>query len=128
MVDSSDALTPGPAVGLPEVVSAGQTAAHSRLATHVFRLPVSLPNRYTVKPAVSTRILPRLVRRSWILAARLAWALGWAAATAASGAPIAALASRAGSITLVRFMGLPPSSRGSGSLVGSHSRRRTPTA
>ena len=38
MLESSDAFTPGPAVGLPLVLSGGQIEAHSVMPTQVSRL------------------------------------------------------------------------------------------
>ncbi len=85
IVESREALTPGPAVGLL-TLSAGQACGHPLTFTHVSLLRESLVNSYSVKPEVVTRIRPKLVLRSWTVAARDAcavWAGPCALATAA---------------------------------------------
>jgi hypothetical protein len=59
MVPSSDAVTPLPALGAPLVWSTGQAAAHAPVQAEWFGW--SFPNRYSVRPLPSTRIIPRLV-------------------------------------------------------------------
>src|SRR5271166_4367962 len=105
MLDSSDALTPEPAVGLPPVSSAGHTCAQPWIFMQLSSPARSRVNSYSVKPEEVVRIVPRLVWRSTTSAALLACALGaspWALATADT---LAAAARRTAKRVYVRFMG-----------------------
>jgi hypothetical protein len=57
VVPSSAALAEPAACGAPDVVSGGQSCAHSPL--HVLDMPVSACQRYSVRPWESTSIGPR---------------------------------------------------------------------
>ena len=93
IVESSEALTPGPAVGLPPTLSAGHTLEHPLTFTHVSLLRESLVNAYSVKPEPFTKIFPRLVLRSWTVAALEARAAGVPPCALATAAALATPAS-----------------------------------
>ncbi len=59
-VESADAVTPGPAVGVPVAVAAGQADAHCPVQVLVPAV-VSLSKRYNVNPLESVSTLPRVV-------------------------------------------------------------------
>src|SRR3989442_996582 len=104
MVDSREDFTPAPPIGRALVVSGGHVWAHSLTITQVSLLRGSRVNLYSVNPEALTRILPRLVRRSWTLAALAAGAAaGGACALAVAAAPAAPM-SRAVKRTCMRLM------------------------
>ena len=59
IVPSLEAVSPLPAVGLPVVRSGGHAAAHAPV--HALLEPTSALNRYRVRPMELTRIDPRLL-------------------------------------------------------------------
>src|SRR4051812_46073979 len=59
VVPTSEAVVPEPAVGVPDTVAGGPGGG--RGGGHRVFGPLSFSNRYTVRPAESTRIRPRAV-------------------------------------------------------------------
>ena len=57
VVATKAAFAPLPAVGLPVAGTGGQAAAHAPVQALV--VPESAPNRYTVRPCESTKMVPR---------------------------------------------------------------------
>jgi hypothetical protein len=92
VVESSEALTPVPAVGRPLAFSEGHTAEHPLVAAQLFLLPRSFVNSYSVRPELLTRMLPRLVWRNCTVAARLEFAAGKLLCALATVAALAVLA------------------------------------
>ena len=83
IVESIEPFTPGPAWGLPWLVSTGQVLVQPEMVTQRSLLRPSLVNAYRVRPRPLTRIMPRLDLCRETLAgapAALAEAIGTAAA------------------------------------------------
>src|ERR1035437_4775489 len=99
MLDSSDARTPGPAVGRPVVCSGGHASEHSLIVAQLLLLAWSRVKRYRVRPALLTRMLPSLVWRSDTLAARVACAPGVEGRAPATVAAVAAVAMATANVT-----------------------------
>src|ERR1700677_3486321 len=107
MLDSDDAFTPAPAVGLPLVSSAGHTCAQPWIFTQLSSPTRSRVNSYSVKPEEVVRIVPRLVWCSTTSVVLLACAAGvppCAPATAVALA-LAASVNTAAKSVYVPFMG-----------------------
>src|ERR1700690_2249841 len=108
MVDSSDALTPAPAVGLPLFSSAGHTRRQPWIFAQLSSPARSCVISYIVKPDEVVRIVPRLVWCSTTSVALLACAVATApCALAMADALVAAVARRTAKRVYVRFIGLP---------------------
>src|SRR5271163_2101706 len=105
MLDSSDALTPAPAVGLPLVSSAGHTCAQPWSFTQLFSPARSRVNSYNVKPEDVVRIVPRLVWCSTTSVALPACALGSPPCALATADALATVARTPARSVYVRFMG-----------------------
>jgi hypothetical protein len=106
MVESSDAFTPGPALGLPLVVSEGQISEHPLIFTQLLLRVWSFVNSYNVRPDELTRIVPMLVLRTPIFAARLISAVGRPACAGVTADTLAMV--RQSRNMWMRFTGSPP--------------------